>query len=130
MITRKNPWWSRKAKPNYKSGLTKEAALAAGIARALNITDAQVRNFGPFMRLHIENRSAVVVSVHFDGSPLGDNSVSGAQALETLSPGDIVDLTPYENGEPDITFTRITIKNEDAAAATAASSVSWWIANR
>lgn len=101
-------------KPFWKSTLTSELALNAGIARNLSISSADVENYGPFVYFYFENLSDETIEIHLDGAAVGDNTLIGTKQIIKCPSGQAKELTPYQDGRPDIIFQRVAIKNTSA----------------
>lgn len=115
-------------KKRWRSIITSEAALNAGVARMLSISDANVDDYGPFTRLHLENKNTTItLEVDLNASALGDNSVTTATHRIFMLPSTVIEIVPEE--DPDKIFYRITIKNTHGSTNTSAGDIVWSIAN-
>jgi hypothetical protein len=115
-------------RPVYKKPSENEVVLNAGVARNLSISDAIRDSYGPFVRLHLENKSGVSIAVYLNGAAVGDNSIVGATDTYFVQAGGALDITPYEDGRADKVFQRVAIVNI-GAANTAAGDIVWDIQN-
>lgn len=114
----------------YDSKKQSEAALNAGLARQLSIADATVDSYGPFCFLRIENfNSSVTLRVAIDGAALGDASIVGAKREYNIPPLTGVEITPYSNGDPDVVFQRVVIKNTSGVDNLGAGDIIWQLRN-
>lgn len=118
-MSRKNVF----GKDKWRSTRTAEGALNAGVCRNVSITSNQQDSYGPFVRFHFENRSAEEIQIDLDGGAQSSGTVSNPQQTFFVPAGNILDITPYENGEPDYVFSFVCMKNLDGANNTAAGEL-------
>lgn len=107
-----------------------EAALNAGVVRQLDLcTKVQEENYAPFTRFFLTNNSAETIAVYIDGQADSTTGVvAGYKDVHYIEPKNGLDIRPYDNGEPDLVFTTITIKNT-TTGNTATNEIAWRVAN-
>lgn len=106
-----------------------ESALNAGKSTVLSISRADLEQFAPFCYLHLENWSGEKLRITLDGAVYGDDSVQEGKYTYNLSPLTAIDLTPFDNGRPDVVFQQVLLSNLDAAANIAADEIKWTVRN-
>jgi len=116
-------------KIKWEDGPNYELALNATKVRQLAITEANRNNYGPFARFWLENRSTEVIRVDLNGAAMGDDTIRDSITTEYVQPATKIEFAPYENGEPDYVFYKVSIMNTDAAANTANDEIVWGIRN-
>lgn len=112
----------------WRSSVTSETALNSTKARNLTISDTNIDNYGPFTRFRIDNKNTTItIQVDINGQALGDDSINGSVLTKFVLPDTFIEINPDQ--DPDLQFTRISIKNLHAANNTAAGDIVWSIAN-
>lgn len=115
-------------KEKWESAITSETALNAGVARNLSIAQADLDNYQPFIYFYFENNSDETIELSLDGCALGDNSIVGARKVIYCPPKSRRGIQPYEDGRPDMIFSRVAIKNI-SATNTSNDELKWSIKN-
>lgn len=115
-------------KHKWRSSITSEGALNATIARNIVIAQATRDEYGPFLRLHLENKNTTItLQVDLNGSALGDNTVGASTHRIFLLPSSAIDILPPEDADKE--FYMVALTNTHAADNTAAGDIVWSIAN-
>ena len=114
-------------KEKWQSGIQKETALNAGVARNLDLSS--FKQYKPFVRLRLENKNTTItLRVAINGVALGDNSITddfGELISIDLLPSSILEIEPKDN----MYIYSIAIKNTDASTNTSNDEIVWQVAN-
>jgi hypothetical protein len=124
-VAEERNYYGRRKFQKYKS----ETALNAGVARQMAITQREIDSYGPFVSFGLQNRSGENIEVSINASYDSAFNVLNAEKTYFVQPSMGLDVTPYENGRPDISFVSVVIKNLDAVNNTSNDELTTRIAN-